>query len=213
MTKWQFDKKYVDRKVGVHCATKELAEEFLELASSFGYETNALLYNWDNYTRNTVYLLDIGKYTSLDGARCNKYTVVKFESFIKTPKKEFSNDFKRAHERDMYLGGSIQGLGKSWDYCKSHNELELFSKYLYDSVNNDIQRYEITATSKLGKYSVSMKNGEIRGGGLSTGGFFYFKTHNTRNYGWIQVNEQYEIVDHELSGYPAKVVMNRWYKK
>lgn len=37
MTKEEFDKKYVGKKLAVHCPTKGLANEFLKLADSFGH--------------------------------------------------------------------------------------------------------------------------------------------------------------------------------
>lgn len=38
MTKEEFDEKYVGENIRVHCPTKEVNDEFISLANSFGYK-------------------------------------------------------------------------------------------------------------------------------------------------------------------------------
>ena len=77
MTKEQFDKKYVGENIRVHCKTKELNDEFLELANSFGYVVGSA---WDWYEDNMCYNAKYGSCCSLRRCLDNKCDVVEFKS-------------------------------------------------------------------------------------------------------------------------------------
>lgn len=84
MTKEQFDKKYVGRKLVVSCKTEKLANEFLKLADKFGYtwvgdHTYINDNEWGNFRENTCYNLYSGRLDSklyyIDG----DYDVLEFK--------------------------------------------------------------------------------------------------------------------------------------
>lgn len=76
MTKEQFDEKYVGENIRVHCKTKELNDEFLELANSFGYVVGSA---WDWYEDNMCYNAKYGSCCSLRRCLDNKCDVVEFK--------------------------------------------------------------------------------------------------------------------------------------
>lgn len=89
MTKEEFDKKYVGKKLAVHCPTKGLANEFLKLADSFGYmcwSGKSYLkedYHW-NYEEETCYCVFIGEYSNLRYYENFGYKIIPFESLSKS---------------------------------------------------------------------------------------------------------------------------------
>ena len=209
MKKKEFEEKYVGKKVAVHCPTKSSAEEFLGLAEDFGHNALGFLYNWKCYREDTVYILNIDAYASVDFATREGYNVIEFES-IKTNinKREFSHDFERRH-MDAVCCKGVADLDKKE---RKDSELHMFCDYLHDSTNNDVERYRIVATSKIGRYEVEYLRGRIRGGSLGIS-WYYFSIEETESNGWIQIDNNYKIIDHSLSVYPAKVLMNGWHKK
>lgn len=89
MTKEEFDKKYVKYDLSIHCPTKELAEEFLELADSFGYEwwcSGSYLSDdgWDEYREDTCYDIYEGARWSLTDARKSDCKILEFEPLAKS---------------------------------------------------------------------------------------------------------------------------------
>ena len=101
MTKEEFINKYVgyiDRKspITVHCKTKELAKEFLNVAEYFGYRwNNGALYSsrneWDDFKENTAYQLYYGTYSDVYDTGVIGNNLVEFKGFnIKKFKKIIS---------------------------------------------------------------------------------------------------------------------------
>ena len=84
MTKQEFDEKYVYQDIEVHCETKELNDEFLELANSFGYVVDSA---WDWYEDKVCYNVRYGSCCSLRWCLDNKCDVIEFKS-LKDVKKE-----------------------------------------------------------------------------------------------------------------------------
>ena len=78
MNKEQFDALYLCK--AVHCKTDELADEFLELASKFGYYIT--VHNYNRFKENTCYRLNDGvvEYCYLDWYRKQGYEIIEFKS-------------------------------------------------------------------------------------------------------------------------------------
>lgn len=96
MTKQEFDLKYHDKNIAVHCDTEEKAKAFLELAKSVGYkwsngkdlDTNTF---WKNYKDDLCFSIDyFGRGFIMGGVEIHKqegYTIVEFE--LDEPKETF----------------------------------------------------------------------------------------------------------------------------
>ncbi len=87
MTKEEFDKKDVGKKLAIHCSTEKLAEEFLEMADSFGYNWcsgNCYINDtrWD-YGKDTCYCIVDGEYSDLNFYKNYKYEIISFETLPK----------------------------------------------------------------------------------------------------------------------------------
>ena len=78
MTRKEFDSLYLGK--AVHCKTDELADEFLELASKFGYYIT--VHNYNRFKENTCYRLNDGvvEYCYLDWYRKQGYEIIEFKS-------------------------------------------------------------------------------------------------------------------------------------
>lgn len=91
MTKQEFDEKYVGCTTRVHCPTKELNDEFIDLARSFGYTRSD---KWKDYEHNICYnVVD-----NLCGAieyyvRCD-YNIVEFKSLKEESMKDLRDLLK-----------------------------------------------------------------------------------------------------------------------
>lgn len=80
MTKKEFDRLYVGDRVAIHCPTKELNDEFLGLAESFGYKIPMI--NYDEYKDQTCFNIEgaLVFYCYLDYYVNTDYKIAKFSS-------------------------------------------------------------------------------------------------------------------------------------
>ena len=83
MTKQEFGKKYVGKKIAVHCNTEEKANEFLALAHTYGYKWRSghsyLEYNnWQVKEEETCYYLDCGEYAGLQYFKDYCYKIIEY---------------------------------------------------------------------------------------------------------------------------------------
>lgn len=118
MTKQEFDEKYVGCTTRVHCPTKELNDEFIDLARSFGYTRSD---KWKDYEHNICYnVVD-----NLCGAieyyvRCD-YNIVEFKSLKEESMKDLRDllEIGRVVEtRDGCMGFVLEGkiiYDDGWD--------------------------------------------------------------------------------------------------
>lgn len=82
MTLKEFNELYLDK--AVHCETEELANEFLELADSFGYKWfsghKLTLFNeWDMCKDQTCYMIFLGKYIIYGNVNGEPLPIIKFK--------------------------------------------------------------------------------------------------------------------------------------
>lgn len=85
MTRKEFNEMYVGNKVAVHCPTKDLSDEFLELAEDFDYRWScghsySSLDCWDSEKENTAYCINSGLYCNMEYYKQNGYEIRKFIS-------------------------------------------------------------------------------------------------------------------------------------
>ena len=139
MTKQEFDSLYVGDPTRVHCSTKELNDEFIKLARSFGYTIKD---NWDWYKNEVCYNVAWNFSSSITFYTQQDYDVVEFKSL----KEESMKDLRDLLEVGRVVetrDGCIGFVSKDKIIYKSGwDDLKLFNTELKCETfkNSDIVR-------------------------------------------------------------------------
>lgn len=146
MTGREFEKMYVGRNLVVHCKTEELANEFLELADSFGYnwcdkKSYANINEYKDYGKDTCYNIYGGSFCDKFYYRNIGYTIVEFQSIekmyvISNPNRFFTtytaffyqtNNQKFAVDYDYKVilekGTIVEVVGSGQHECSGYSEI------------------------------------------------------------------------------------------
>jgi len=139
MNKQEFDNKFVGKKLVVNCPTEELANDFLKLANSFGYNwitSNSYLHhnNWKVHKEETCYDLKDGVYTDVEYYKERNYKIVEYKGEDMNLK-----DLLQSDDKVVYRDGEERWYFK---HIKSFYDDEGVRQLTLHAFNDDLKCVE-----------------------------------------------------------------------